>query len=125
LAAAQTPQLTQKKRRNWMTRADTAFAKHIRATDCAAEPPHAGNIQCAHIISRSYKTIRTNPDNAVALCAKHHVYFTHHPLEWKQWVDEQYPGRWEQLTETALTYERVNWKSQAEYWESDRSSSIG
>ncbi len=111
--------MTQKKRRNYMARADKAFARYIRERDgqCLADGPHAGSLQCAHIISRSYKSIRTVPENAVGLCAKHHMFFTHHPLEWKLWVEERYPGLWDDLTKAALSYERVDWKAEAVFYE--------
>ena len=101
-----------------MKKADSGFSQYIRDRDgvCMADPPHAGNLQCAHIISRSYKSIRTVPENAVALCAKHHMYFTHHPLEWREWVDERHPGLWDKLTHAALSYDRVDWKAEAEHY---------
>jgi hypothetical protein len=43
-----------------------------------------GRLQCAHIISRRYLAIRWADDNAMPLCSAHHVYYTHHPLEWEQ-----------------------------------------
>jgi hypothetical protein len=41
-----------------------------------------GNLQCCHIISRRYGAVRYDERNAVAGCAAHHLYATHHPLEW-------------------------------------------
>jgi hypothetical protein len=43
-----------------------------------------GGIQCAHIISRRYLAIRWDRRNARPLCAGHHTYYTHHPLEWEE-----------------------------------------
>ena len=109
-----------KKRRktNWMHQADTAFSKWVRSRDgeCQADPPHAGYLQCAHIHTRSYKSIRTHPDNATTLCAKHHVFYTHRPLEWNNWVEARWPGRWDELKTQALKYERVLWKDEAAFW---------
>ena len=45
-----------------------------------------GSLQCAHIISRSYRSVRWDERNAMPLCAGAHVYFTHHPLEWERFV---------------------------------------
>lgn len=99
------------KRQNYMAKADVLFSKLVRDRDracvnCGA----ADNLQCAHIISRSYKSIRTDFDNAVALCRGCHVKFTHRPLEWREWVEARFPGRWDELTATALRYEKVDWK---------------
>jgi len=112
--------MTQKKRQRWMKRADAAFGIHIRSRGaCQSDrPSHAGNLQCAHIISRSYKTIRTDERNALCLCAGCHTYYTHRPLEWEDWINQTYPGLWADLRTTALTYEPVDWKTQAELWES-------
>jgi HNH endonuclease len=109
-----------------MHRADRAFSKWIRTRDgrCQADEPHAGNLQAAHLISRSYKAIRTNTKNVTTLCAKHHMYFTHHPLEWENWVEDKWPGRWDELKRLALTYEKVDWKTQAVYWESVISGTV-
>lgn len=79
--------------RSSLSAADALFSKNVRARglcwgqgrtkfDCK------GNLQCAHIISRRYRAIRWDEDNAVALCAAHHLYWTHRPLEWQElWGD--------------------------------------
>lgn len=66
---------------------DRRFALAIKARDdwkcviCGR-----GSVQCAHIISRRYHATRWMLGNAVALCPSHHVFFTHRPLEWDEWV---------------------------------------
>lgn len=98
-------------RQDWMKRADKLFSEYIRNRDQRCR--NCGTferLQCAHLISRSYKSIRVDPDNAVALCQSCHLGFTHRPLEWRQWVDEEFPGRWDALQKKALAYERVDWK---------------
>lgn len=35
------------------------------------------NLQVAHIFSRSRKSVRWNPLNAVLLCVKHHLFYAH------------------------------------------------
>lgn len=107
-------------KQDWMKRSDKLFSKFIRDRDggCVAVGDAgvtcAGYLQCAHIISRSYKSIRVDPDNAVALCAAHHTFWTHRPLEWEAWVESRFPGRWARLRKRALTYERVDWKREYE-----------
>lgn len=70
-------------------KADRVLAAYVKARDqgCAAEGPHGGSLQWAHIISRRYRAVRWNSDNGVTLCARHHTYFTHRPLEWAAWVE--------------------------------------
>lgn len=104
----------------WKKRADELFSRHIRARDerCqAAGTDHVtcgGVLQCAHIIPRRYETIRVHPDNAIALCAGHHVYYTHRPLEWEAWVELEFPGRWARLRKEALSGRKVNWQDEFE-----------
>lgn len=111
-----------RKRQNYMKRSDALFSKLIRERDgmCVANGVIVdttvylgcnGNLQCAHIHSRSYKSIRTDFKNAIALCAKHHVYFTHRPLEWQEFVESQWPGVWDELKAKALEYGNVDWKA--------------
>jgi 5-methylcytosine-specific restriction endonuclease McrA len=100
---------------DYMKRADKLFSKYVRARDGACL--NCGSIeflQAAHIISRSYKSIRVNPDNCVCLCRSCHVMFTHKPLEWEAWVEARFPGRWDRLRRQALKYERVDWKAELE-----------
>ena len=53
-----------------------------RGTECK------GPMQWCHVHSRSYHAIRHDPRNAIAMCAAHHAYFTHHPLQWETWCRE-------------------------------------
>ena len=101
-----------------MARADDAFGIVVRSVGyCESDrPEHKGNLQCAHLISRSYKVIRTDQRNALCLCAGCHMYYTNHPLEWRQFIEGRTPGLWDVLSAKALAYEQVDWKSEAEYW---------
>ena len=100
-----------KKRQNYMARADVLFSKLVRDRDQACvNCGSAEYLQCAHLISRSYKSIRTVFQNAVALCRSCHVRFTHRPLEWRNWCEERFPGRWDELQEVALMYVKVDWR---------------
>lgn len=103
--------MAKKKRQNHMKQADILFSKIIRRRDgVCVRCGRTENLQCAHIISRSYRSIRCDVDNAVALCRGCHVFFTHRPLEWQEWVEAMWPGRWGVLRERALAYERLDWK---------------
>lgn len=101
-----------------MKKADTAFGVWVRSRGvCESDrPSHAGNLQCAHIISRSYKATRTDERNALCLCQGCHLYYTNHPLEWRVFIDATRPGLWDELSAKALAYEKVDWKSEAARW---------
>ena len=103
-----------------MKRADTAFSVWVRSRGvCESDrDSHTQNLQCAHIISRSYRTTRTYELNALCLCQGCHVFYTHRPLEWRLFIDDRFPGRWDDIQQRALTHDKVDWKAEAEHWES-------
>lgn len=47
------------------------------------------NLQCAHIVGRSYWKTRTDLRNAFCLCAGCHLYFTYHPIEFAKYVEDR------------------------------------
>lgn len=99
-----------------MRQADSLFSRLIRSRGtCEAAntgPACSGALQCAHIISRSYKSIRTDERNALCLCAAHHTYYTHRPLEWEDWVRESFGTLWDELRVLALEYRSVDWRAE-------------
>ena len=51
-----------KRRSNYMAQADVLFSRMIRERDGSCRRcGSVDHLQCAHIISRSYKSIRTDP----------------------------------------------------------------
>lgn len=62
------------------------FGRIIRAPGICAQCGTSEFIQCAHLWSRSYRAVRWDTRNAVPLCRKCHVYYTHRPIEWDQWM---------------------------------------
>ena len=59
-----------------------------------------GFLQTAHIISRSYDRTRWLWQNVLCGCSSHHFYYTHHPDEWRQLINEQ-GGLYDKLWEIA------------------------
>jgi 5-methylcytosine-specific restriction endonuclease McrA len=95
---------TKSKRKAKLHDADKLFSQYIRTRDgwaCRAcgspEVP-----QCAHLVSRRYRAIRWNRDNAVTLCQRDHMKYTHNPLAWEAWIEERFPGRLALLKVQAL-----------------------
>lgn len=69
-------------------RCDALFSKLIRSRG-ACELETCGqtfDLQCAHGFSRGYRAVRWDERNAFALCRADHMYFTHRPLEWDDWL---------------------------------------
>ena len=103
-----------KKRQDYMHQCDLVFSKIIRARGvCEAGPEGCkGNLQCAHGFSRSYRAIRCDERNAFCLCAHHHVFFTHRPLEWDQWLHKTWGEvRYYSLRSRALGNKPTDWKA--------------
>ncbi len=86
--------------------ADRAFSLYVRTRDgrclgCGSRD----RLQCAHIQGRAYYGVRFDPENAVALCSGCHVRWTHDPEGWREWVEENFPGRWGEIRTRQLAYE--------------------
>lgn len=102
-------------KRNFQEQADSLFAAAVRAIGYCEHCGSPDNLQCAHVISRRYLSIRTDFRNAVCLCRKCHWYFTPRPIEWEIWIrgfitDQVY----DELRERALSMVKVDWKLEVE-----------
>lgn len=65
---------------------DILFSKLIRSVGRCERCGAIENLQCSHIMSRSYSFTRTMLDNAQCLCAKCHYFFTNNPIEFSKWI---------------------------------------
>lgn len=79
-------------RKHLKAECDRLFSLRIRARGhCESRrDTHAGNLQCAHGFSRRYLAVRWNEFNAWSFCAGCHIFYTHHPLEWDDWLAERW-----------------------------------
>jgi len=70
--------------------ADDLFSRMVRDRDgmCMACGANVG-LQCAHIWSRRYRSLRWRLENAITLCRGCHMGFTHHPAEFGAWCDDR------------------------------------
>lgn len=92
--------------------ADKMFSLIIRKVGKCFKCESTFNLQCAHIISRRYHSVRWSLDNAVCLCSKCHVFYTYRPLEWDKFIIEKFGGRkWLDLRSRALTYQKTDYKA--------------
>lgn len=73
------------------------------------------NLQCAHIIGRSYATTRVRLDNLLCLCATHHYLIDAFPDE-KIWITETTygEGHYDALRRAAVegVKSKVDWKAE-------------
>lgn len=81
-------------------KADKLFSLYVRLEGkCQANTfwgvRCGGSLQCAHITTRGVTALRFDEMNALCLCAGHHRFFTHHPLEWVIFLKDSYPMKLE------------------------------
>jgi len=105
LAKAKRLKLAKPSHSKLVKKADAAFGGIVRSVGfCqSGRPNHAGPLQCAHHFSRRYEATRWTIGNASCLCAACHVFFTHRPLEWDEWLRQRMGlERYEAMRELAL-----------------------
>lgn len=87
-----------------LKQADTLFSQIVRSAGRCANCSSTEHLQCAHGFSRRYRAVRFDERNAWPLCRSCHVYFTHRPLEWDDWmVSRLGDHRYVELRHEALT----------------------
>lgn len=95
----------EKKKSYWKKKCDKIFSEiiKIKAGEICEETRGTDNLQCAHIIPRSYLATRWDLDNAVCLIQKRHKFYTHRPVEWRKFIGEK---RFKELEKRALNYRK-------------------
>lgn len=90
-------------RRKLIKKCDVEFSKYIRSYGECEKCGTDKNLQCAHIISRRHYSTRWDPENALCLCKRCHIYWMHkEPHEFVQWFDDKFGGDlYNQLKERA------------------------
>jgi len=80
-------------RKRLVRKCDDLFSKIVKARDgycCQHCGSDTKQMQCAHFYSRSIKSVRWEPLNAVCLCAGCHLNFAHkEPHEFSQWFADR------------------------------------
>lgn len=87
---------------------DVAFSLWVRSIGVCELGPEGhecrGPLQCCHILTRGYSTVRWFPGNALAGSSGCHVYYTHRPLEWESFVVAKLgQAHWDELRRLAIT----------------------
>lgn len=70
-------------------KADRLWSLTVRSRgrcERCGKPAGEVTLQGAHIVPRRYLKTRWDLDNGLALCSACHVYFTHYPLEFEEFV---------------------------------------
>jgi hypothetical protein len=94
----------QQKRTTLRNKADSLWSQIIRARDGACVRCGKTEIlEAAHVWGRRYMGTRFDELNGVALDKGCHVYFTHNPFEWYEFMEQRLGKReWVLLRERAL-----------------------
>lgn len=93
--------------------ADRLVSVHARQRDGACQWPGcrvrgAARLDAHHVMRRSYHRVRFNPDNLISLCREHHGYFHRNKREFRAFIEDVAPGRWEHLLEQRERAGRVD-----------------
>lgn len=91
----------------WTAKLDKLCGDLVRARGyCEADDPlveHelglkcSGPLQWCHGESRRFFRSRWEPDTHFSLCAAHHTYFTHHPIDWSEFMQAFFEDRYARL----------------------------
>lgn len=94
--------------------ADTLFSLIIRAPGrCVIDGcGKTTGLQCSHGLPRGYRATRWDERNSFCMCVGCHKYFTHHPIEWDNWLRMVWgEALYVELRETALAGGRTDFKT--------------
>lgn len=87
-------------RKSLIKKLDRDFSLRVRLRNKCERCGKTENLQCAHIISRTYQQVRWDEDNALCLCAGCHIYWWHkEPIEAARWLEEHWPGRYDRINQ--------------------------
>jgi hypothetical protein len=81
------------KPRSIIKKLDRLFSECIRNIGQCEKCGSRENLQCAHVISRRHYNTRWDLENAICLCVKCHLYWSHkEPHAFVRWFDNKYGG---------------------------------
>ena len=75
-----------KKRLSLSKQADALWAQVVKVSGQCYSCGKTERLQAAHGFSRRYRGTRWLPINGFPLCSFEHMYWTHRPLEWDEWL---------------------------------------
>ena len=99
-------------------KADTLASQYYRAITphCEAQGLDSincgGGLQWCHIFSRSVIHMRYEPYNNLVMCAGHHTWYTHNPIEWTRFLEKNYLERLSLAEAQRYKYDKIEY----EYW---------
>jgi len=99
---------------------DILFSQLIRTRGYCENPnpkeEHSPQLQCAHIVGRTYSKTRTDFRNAFCLCASCHFYFTRNPREFSRFVSDSWAGKYyDDVFALAQETFKMDWEKRHEH----------
>lgn len=99
-----------KKAKGVLGKCDALFSKIVRREGVCEICGRTENIQCCHIISRTYSNTRLVEANAFAGCAKCHLHTHKWPVDMYDFISSHIGMvAYDKLKELALSKKKVNW----------------
>jgi len=72
--------------------------EHCRARGSCERCGTVHELTAHHIIARRHRAVSALDDNLVCLCFRCHICWAHvQPAEFRAWLEERYPGRYDAL----------------------------
>ena len=96
------PKVKKVKKSTLKNKVDKLFSLKIRSQGYCTFKGYNGikcsdTLQCMHVIGRANHRLRWDERNAFCGCSAHHIYYTHHPLEFYETVSNGWPDIWRYL----------------------------
>lgn len=105
----------QKSRGSLRNKTDWLASAYYRAETPYCELKGLDTIQCGgglqwmHLFSRAILHMRYEPYNKLVGCQGHHLWYTHHPIEWVRILESHFPERLAEAEENRYKYWKVSY----------------
>lgn len=87
-------------KKNYTRKLDALFSKKIRSLGyCQKCKKKNVFLQCAHVISRTNRTLRWDEKNALCFCSSCHFWGHQDPLGFALYIEKTFPKRYRYLME--------------------------
>lgn len=112
------PKPKKKSKRNLKVKCDILASAYYRAQTpyCQASgldtTQCGGGLQWCHLYSRAILHVRYEPYNNIVMCQGHHLWYTHHPIEWTRFLEARFSERLAEAEANRYKY----WKVDYNYW---------
>lgn len=93
-------------------------AKGNDATQCG------GGLQWCHLFSRAILHMRYEPFNNLVMCQGHHLFYTHHPIEWTRFLEANFPEKLAMAETVRYEFGKVNYIEWIEFFQTAKPAEL-